>query len=696
MNRKITVAALATALLAAAVASCPLAARAQSAPGQDVPSAPAYSQPDSAKRAQAYYEFTLGHLDEQIYDATGHGQSVTDAIDHYQKAIALDPSAVTIRERLAETYARAQRVQEAVSEAQNVLQQDPDNINAHRLLARIYVRTLGDTGQTSNQKETMELAVAQFQEILRIDPQDAEAGLWLARLYRFQNQHDKAEQILKTVLRNDPGDDAALEQLGQLYMDQGRVDELIPLLEPHASEDAPELLDLLGQAYSQQHQYAKAEKAYRQAVDAEPDEPAHRRGLAQTLLSEQKLDAALLQFQRLAHLEPDSSENYLRMSQIYRDQGRMDLAEKNILLAKQHAPGSLEVLYNEALLYEIEGRLEDAAHILNDAVTNLKVDKQDSSDSALAILYELLGHVYRDQGNYPAAVRTFQDLGNLSPENDKHARMLIIETYRDARDINSAIREARDAIAHYPSDDTLQVTYAMLLADKGSAAQGAKLLQPLLHGSVEDGPVYLDIAQVYERGKDYPAAELAAQKAESLATHRDDRENAWFMQGAIYERQKKYDLAEQAFRKVLAENPDNAPTLNYLGYMLADRGARLDEALSLVLRALAQDPTNGAYLDSVGWAYFKQDKLPEAEDYLRKAATRTLHDPTVLGHLGDLYAKMGQTARAADYWERAQSEWQKSLPADYEADRVAELDQKLKNVKRRLAQKTSAGDAKSQ
>jgi tetratricopeptide (TPR) repeat protein len=697
MNRKICNAGLITALIAAATAAWSQAARAQSnEAGQAQPPA-SYTQADTSKRAEAYYEFTMGHLDEQMYDATGHNDSVNDAIDHYQKAIALDPSAFTIRERLAETYDRAQRIRDAVTEAENVLKQDPNNLDAHRLLAHIYVRALGDVSETNNQKETIGLAIAQFKEILRVDPQDAEAALWVARLYRFQNQHDKAEEVLKGVLRNDPGNDAALDQLGQLYMDRGRVDEAITLLEPHADEGDPDLLGLLGQAYTQQHEYAKAEKMYREAVDSEPDEPAHRRGLAQALLSEEKLDGALQQYERLAHMEPDSAENYLRMSQIYRDQGRLDLAEKNILLAKEHAPGNLEILYNEALIYEIEGRLEDAARILNDAVTNVRAQSDGSNDSALAILYELLGHVYRDQGNYPAAVRTFQELGKLGPADDKHARMLVIETYSDARDMNSAIREVRDAIAQYPDDESIEVTYALLLADKGHADEGAKLLQPMLHGSTEDVSVYLDIAELYERGKNYGAAEEAALKAEGMATHKEDRENAWFILGAIYEREKKYDLAEEDFRKVLAQNPHNAPALNYLGYMLADRGVHLDEALTLAQRALAEDPTNGAYLDSVGWAYFKQDKLSDAENYLHKASVRTVHDPTVLGHLGDLYAKLGQTERAADYWERAQSEWQKSLPANYEANRVAELDQKLKNVKPRLAQqKTNPSDTKQQ
>ncbi len=71
-------------------------------------------------------------------------------------------------------------------------------------------------------------------------------------------------------------------------------------------------------------------------------------------------------------------------------------------------------------------------------------------------------------------------------------------------------------------------------------------------------------------------------------------------------------------------------------------GVRLAEATEIVKRALAEDPQNGAYLDSLGWVYFKQDKLAEAEDALREAVTREKHDPTIFDHLGDVYFKRGQ------------------------------------------------------
>ena len=92
-------------------------------------------------------------------------------------------------------------------------------------------------------------------------------------------------------------------------------------------------------------------------------------------------------------------------------------------------------------------------------------------------------------------------------------------------------------------------------------------------------------------------------------------------------------------------------TLNYLGYMLADKGIRLPEALKLIRKAVEQEPMNGAYLDSLGWAYFKLGEYELAEENLRQAVERDQTDPTVHDHLGDLYEKTGRIRLAAAQWE---------------------------------------------
>jgi tetratricopeptide (TPR) repeat protein len=663
--------------------------------------AAAAKSPAETARQDAFYYFTMGHMLEQQADTLNSSESTdlaNQAIDAYKKALDLDPDSAVVLERLAEVHAKTQHIREAVTEAQAALKIEPGNVDAHRLLARVYVRTLGDMGAGEVQQENLTKAVEQFQAILKIEPDDMYSSLWLARLYRFENKHDEAEKVLRQVLNQDPDNGPALEQLSQLLVDEGRSQEAITLLS-HASDDSasPDVYDLLGDAYAQQKDYPKAEDAYRKAVDADPDDPGHRHGLAQALLEQDKYAPALEQFKKLVELEPGSSDNYLREAQLYRRLGEFDLAESSLLRAKQLAPGSLEILFNEALLYEDQNRYDDAVKVLTDAIAGMKGQAGGvGNPNALSILYEQLGRAYRGQRNYSAALETYGEMAKLSPDAQKRAQMLTIDTYRENHDIDRAIVETKKALEASPKAVDLTVTLAMLYGEKSETTEATQLLQGLLQGNDGDQEIYIDIAQVQERGRRYADAEQSAQKAEQMAQEGSSKETAWFMLGSIYERQKKFDQAEQQFRKVLDVNPDNAAVLNYYGYMLADRGIRIDEATSLIQRALKQEPNNGAYLDSLGWAYYKQNKLAEAEENLQKAIDREGNDPTILTHLGDVYLKLGQNERASELFERSLAEWQKASPADYEADKVTELEAQLKTLKRRLAQKSSPESAKPQ
>ncbi len=651
---------------------------------------------DSA-RTEAYYNFTMGHIYEQQYEATSRAEYATQAIEAYKKAYALDPKSPVIGERLAEMYWKAQRTHDAVLEAQEILKREPDNVQSRRLLGRIYLRSLGDLNSGNAQSETVSHAIEQYREIHRLDPSDTESALWLARLYRLKNEHDKAEEVLRSVLKNDPENEAAVEQLTQLLMDEGKASEAVNLLEGITAHSAtPVLLDLLGDAYTQARELAKAEQAYRKAAELDPSELSHQRGLGQTLLAEEKYSEALAVYQKLSDLMPDDSDVYLRIAQIYRELHQLDKAEDNLVKARQYAPGSLEVMYNEAILYQAQGRFEDAIRVLSDAVTGIKAQSpvQPSRRRSLAILFQQLGQLYRDTQNYQAAIYTFEELGHLGEEEDRRARMLIMDTYRAAKDLSKALQTGKEALAKYPADPSIRTSHALLLGENGQTDEAVKILRAQLHGKEGDRDTYLNIAQVYERGRRYKEAEEAARAAEVLPGQPRDNEMVWFLIGAIYERQKLFDKAEEQFKKVLAVNPKNAPVLNYYGYMLGDLGIRLEEAEGLVQRALKEDPYNGAYLDSLGWIYFKEAKFTAAEATLRKAVERESHDATIHSHLGDLYAKTGRGDLAAAEWEKSLVEWRRSLPADHEADKVAELEKKVSQSKHRVAQKSTATDAK--
>ena len=123
--------------------------------------------------------------------------------------------------------------------------------------------------------------------------------------------------------------------------------------------------------------------------------------------------------------------------------------------------------------------------------------------------------------------------------------------------------------------------------------------------------------------------------------------------------------------------------------MLADQGMKLPEALAMIRQAVDLDPQNGAYLDSLGWVYFKTGQYTEAEENLRKANERMNTDPTVHDHLGEVYEKTGKLQLAVAQWERSMTEYAHSLPIDADPVDVQKVQHKLENARVKLAKLTT-------
>jgi tetratricopeptide (TPR) repeat protein len=117
---------------------------------------------------------------------------------------------------------------------------------------------------------------------------------------------------------------------------------------------------------------------------------------------------------------------------------------------------------------------------------------------------------------------------------------------------------------------------------------------------------------------------------------------------------------------------------------------KLDEAVGYIKHAVSLDPSNGAYLDSLGWAYFRLGKYELAEDNLLKASQKINTDPTVHDHLGDLYQKTGRLKLAATNWERALTEWNRTIAAEVDPADQARVQKKLDSAKMKLAKEEGA------
>jgi len=646
-------------------------------------------------RAAAYYHFALAHMYEEQVATYGRSELANKAIEEYRAAIDADPTSAYLTSGLAELYAKTGRIRDAVVEAQDIIKRNPNNLEARRLLGRIYLRSLGDMQAGSGSESVLKLAIEQYEQIIRLQPDSMDDHLLLGRLYRLNNDLQKAESEFKTAVKLQPDSEEAVTTLAYLYNELGDTARATQVLSsvPNVERSA-KLYSALGYTYEQQKQYKNAVEAYRHAIELDRDNLDAIRGLAQNLLNDGQTDAALEQYKVIADANPEDAQTYVRIAEIYRKQGKFDLALDSLKKAGSMVQDSVEVPYNIASIYQAQGRYDEAIPIMRDLLK--KSEKSDGKysngeKSNRAVFLERLGTIYRDQGNNQAANEVFRQIVALGgDENIERGYQQIIDTWREAKEWQKATDAAKEAVQKLPGSRDLKLVLASQQADMGEADKALKDVRAMLKGDPDDRQVYIALAQMNTRLRRFSDAEQALDKAEQLSTKQDDKEYVWFLRGSTFERAKRYAEAEEQFKKVVASDSEHASALNYLGYMLADQNMKLEEALGYIKRAVDLDPANGAYLDSLGWAYFRLGKYELAEDNLLKASQKINTDPTVHDHLGDLYQKTGRLKLAATNWERALNEWNRTIAAEVDPADQARVQKKLDSAKMKLAREEGA------
>jgi tetratricopeptide (TPR) repeat protein len=680
--------------VAASFAAAQASSHSPTQPGASQPVAGLANSPQSTvhkpDRATAYYHYALAHMYEEQVTVYGRSDLANKAIEEYRLAIDADPSSEFLTSGLAELYVKTGRIRDAVLEAQDIIKRDPNNLEAHKLLGRIYLRSLGDMPGGNGSDNVLKLAIEQYEQIVKIEPDSVDDHLLLGRLYRLNNDLQKAESELKTAIKLDPNSEEAVTTLAMLYTDEGDTNHALQVLKsvPDASRSA-KLYSALGTAYEQRKDYKEAIDAFRKATMLDRDNLDAIRGLAENYMNDGQYDAALEQYKVIIDSNPEDAQTYVRMAEIYRHEAKYDEALESLKKADALVPDMAAVAYNMAAVYEAEGRYDDAIKLLQDLLKKTDSNQQDDRNNR-AIFLERLGTIYRDQQNYPAAVDTFRQLATTGGDDNARAGYQeMIDTYREAKQWPQATAVAKEAVQKLPNDRDMRMVLDAQLADTGDVDSAVADVRSMLKGGSQDRDVYLRLGIIESRAKRWKDAADALDKAEQLSTNADDKAYVWFLRGDLLQRQKFYDQADTEFRKVLAALPPTDPqvaaTLNYLGYMNADRGVKLDESLNFIKQALVAEPSNGAYLDSLGWAYYKLGKYDLAEENLTKAAVSMGSDPTVQQHLGDLYQKTGRLKMAAAHWERAVQEWNKTIPAEVDSDAFAKVQQELDAAKVKLA-----------
>ena len=613
------------------------------------------------------------------------------AIENYKAAIKADPNSSLLAEELSDLYSQSGRMRDGQTDAEQAIKTNPNDLAAHRVLARIYVRQID--AQRGRVNETMvRQATQEYQKITELAPQDADSWVWLGRLQSASQNMDAAEAAFRKALAVEPDNEDGLTGLATVLGIKGDGTGAADLLK-RASEKNPsaDSLKRLADAYEQMKEYGLAADTLRRALEFSPqDSPDIERKMAMYLISAERYDDALAAYQDLVMDDPTDADSYLRISQIYRQKKDFVKAREASDKAKAIDPNNIQVRLNDLYILQAEGKAAEAIDVLKGIIQQTALPSYDPAQlESRDELLEQLAAMQRLADQTDPAVDTYRQMATLDPSKAGHASASIIDTYVGGKEFAKAQEEADAAIKKFPNDREVRVGRASLLAEMGKTDAAVADVKKLLNGK-DDRGVEMALADLYVKGRKFDDAAKALDAAEKMSESQDDKIDIWFKRGAMFERQKNVAAAETEFRKVLAVMPDNPATLNYLGYMLTDRNMRLPEALAMIQKAVDRDPNNGAYLDSLGWVYFRMGKLPEAEENMRRAVELTPHDPTMRDHYAEVLFKASKVREAIAQWEASLREWQTSSPSELDSAEVTKVKDKLENARVQLARQNGA------
>jgi len=661
----------------------PVASTNAQSPASATPAPP--TQPD---HASSYYHFGLAKIYEDQAVQSGRQDLATQAIEQYKLALEADPDSEALADGLANLYFRLGRIREAVAAAQEQIEKHPDDVDAHLLLGHVYLRSLGD-GQNPQSGEMLQTAIKEYETIAKLKPNDVETHLLLGQLYGLAHDSTKAEAEFKAAQKIDPNSEEVVLSIARLYSEQGDLARAAKVIESVPEDDRSGRMDFaLAGLYDQLKEPKNAAKAYQAAVDDDPDNIDAKRGLAAALTASGQMDAAAKVYAQILGNDPEDAQSLIREADIERQEGHYDQALTTLKKAQALVSDNEELSYNLALVYDALGRFDDSIKTLKQLLTStLPADGKytDATKSNRALFLDRLAIVDREAAHTDDAVAAYQEMETLGGDYQARGTDGIVDAYRDAHNWKAALDAAAAAAKAMPANHDVQLTYARQLADSGKVDEGLKLANAQLAGTPDDRDVYFTVADIDVRDKRWKDASQVLDKAEALATTPDEKAFVAYYRGTVAERQKLYDQAEMEFREGLQLSPNFAPIENYLGYMLAERGQKLDEAVALLKKAVTYDPQNPAYLDSLAWAYYKQGQYALAEDLEHKAILRMSNDPTILDHLGEIDAKNGKLPQAIDEWQKSLAEYASSLPPEADPGDVAKVQHKLENARVKLA-----------
>jgi tetratricopeptide (TPR) repeat protein len=487
---------------------------------------------------------------------------------------------------------------------------------------------------------------------------EAQARYATGWLHYINEENDQSLQDYKKAALLDPADEALVLEVTSRLLQAKRHDDALEVL--HKATARPKasgiLFARLALVYSLIGKKELAIEANRAAIKRMPNSLLGYQYLAQIYLQHGQREEGLKVLEQ-AGQQPGADAAFL-----------IDLAELYLAFGQPSPSDSIKARALQALNRADKLKPTSPALMQKLAEDFLALGETDRGAALYAKLLEKfpylpgvrkkLVEIYLRKPDPTKAAEQLQAIARENPTDPQAYYLLGSIAFEE--------KKPKEAIVHFKNALLLNSSFEPVYYDLAGAQINAELPREALEtldkarakfSQTFQGEFYTALA--YTRLKDYSnaighfvAAEVIARAtATNRLTH-----FFYFQLGAAYERNQRYDEAERYFRKCLEMSPNFSEALNYLGYMWAERGVNLGEARDLIEKAVKLEPENAAFLDSMGWVLYKQDKPSEALPYLLKAIEQTEDpDATLYDHLGDVYATLKQTQKARDAWQKSLS-----------------------------------------
>lgn len=564
-----------------------------------------------------------------------------EGLDLYRKVIEKMPADAVVRYEYAQLLRDLNVQEEAIKQAAEAVRIDPKMAEAHRLLGTL------ELAAGEKDPARMDRGIAELREARRLAPGDIPTAAALARALLARGKPGEAAQLLDELpeTRMQP---ALLRLAAEARAKSGRSKDAVELYrqllenDPSDREVAAALIDV----YEEDDRYDDALKVLEELAAKDPENQAVSERITLDLARAGRFDEAEKRARDLATKRPENRDIRRLLAQVLFEKGDVAGGEKilrDLVKTDPEDEGSRRALAGELVR---DRRYPEARALFEESLRRAGTDAKGLEQRTWAM--RELAYVSYLEKDYAAARKALEPLAISGGKVEPRAMRLLLAVFRDSEDWAAGAAKSRAAAAADPSSPEWESDAAEFQYRSGDKT-GALAAFEKMSGSPELERV-MAAADATARLKDYAAA---AKIARDASKRFPESTEVLFRLASSLERAGSPAEAEKIFLRLLDRKPNDAPTLNYLGYMWADRGEHLEKARDFLQRAVAREPRNGAYRDSLGWADFRLGNLPAAEKNLREAQRRDPDDPTIEEHLGDLAERQGRVEQALQHWERA-------------------------------------------